>query len=182
MPAETHSHHAPLDRGEVFSNVADRLGEILQIDSSSIKDTDSLSDDLHADSLALFELIEMLEDEFGERSVGLGVELDTYGHGARHQLLDQVQAITVATPDIEYPHRTPQVESGLALQDVPVAPQLTLVGYLSHAGHPPPRGLLRLVWRGVGVIVRVVRRVNLGDFVRRGARAEIVEPALRALY
>ena len=76
MPAETHTHHAPLDRGEVFSIVADRLGEVLQIDPSSIKDADSLADDLHADSLALFELIEMLEDEFGERTVGLGVELE----------------------------------------------------------------------------------------------------------
>ena len=76
MPAETHTHQAPLERGEVFSIVADRLGEVLQIDPSSIKDTDSLADDLHADSLALFELIEMLEDEFGERTVGLGVELE----------------------------------------------------------------------------------------------------------
>ena len=77
MPAETHTHHASLDRTRILEIVKDRLGEILQIEPSSINETDSLANDLHADSLALFELVEALEDEFGERTVGLRSETET---------------------------------------------------------------------------------------------------------
>lgn len=76
MPAETHTHHAPLDRSRVVEIVVDRLGEILEIDPSTIAEADSLVDDLHADSLALYQLIEELTDEFGERTVGDGLEAE----------------------------------------------------------------------------------------------------------
>lgn len=68
MPAETHTH-ASMDRGRILEIVQDRLGEILEIDPSSIGETDSLVADLHAGSLAQYELIEALVDEFGERTL-----------------------------------------------------------------------------------------------------------------
>ena len=79
MPAETHTHGAPLDRAAVLDLVVEQLAEILQIDAESVRDavangTDRLVEDLKADSIALFELVEALEDEVGERSVGLEVE------------------------------------------------------------------------------------------------------------
>jgi acyl carrier protein len=75
LPAETHQH-ASLDRARIFEIVQDRLGEILEIEPSTIKETDSLVDDLHADSLAQYQLVEALVDEFGERTVGPGIEAD----------------------------------------------------------------------------------------------------------
>lgn len=74
MPAETHTHFESLDRQRVFEIVQERLGEILEIDPSTINETDSLVDDLHADSLALYELFGALAEEFGERTVGTDAE------------------------------------------------------------------------------------------------------------
>lgn len=76
MPAETHTHFASLDRQRIVEIVQERLGEILEIEPSSIKETDSLVDDLHADSLAQYQLVEALVDEFGERTVGPGIEAE----------------------------------------------------------------------------------------------------------
>ena len=76
MPAETHTHFASLDRARIVEIVQDRLGEILEIEPSTIKETDSLVDDLHADSLAQYQLVEALVDEFGERTVGPGIETE----------------------------------------------------------------------------------------------------------
>ena len=52
----------------------DRLSDILEVDPSSIHEGDSFNDDLDADSLALIELAEALEEELGERSVGFRIE------------------------------------------------------------------------------------------------------------
>ena len=76
MPAETHTHHAPLDRSRILEIVQDRLGEILEVDPDSIGESDSLVDDLGAGSLELYQLVEALVDEFGERTVGDGIEPD----------------------------------------------------------------------------------------------------------
>lgn len=69
MPAETHTHSAPLDRARVLEIVQELLGDILEIDPSSISETDSLVEDLHADSIAQYQLVEALISEFGERTV-----------------------------------------------------------------------------------------------------------------
>lgn len=69
MPAETHTHSAPLDRSRVLEIVQELLGEILEIDPSGIAETDSLVEDLHADSIAQYQLVEALISEFGERTV-----------------------------------------------------------------------------------------------------------------
>ena len=74
VPAETHVEHGPLDRQAVFEIVRDRLADILEIEPSSISEGQSFVDDLNADSLALIELVEALEEELGERSVGFRID------------------------------------------------------------------------------------------------------------
>ena len=73
MPAETHVERGPLGRQEVFELVRDRLADILEIDASTISEGQSFADDLEADSLALIELVEALEEELGERTVGFRI-------------------------------------------------------------------------------------------------------------
>lgn len=74
MPAETHVEQGPIDRQEILALVRDRLADILEIEPSSINEGDSFADDLDADSLALIELVEALEEELGERTVGFRIE------------------------------------------------------------------------------------------------------------
>lgn len=74
MPAETHVEQNPMTRDEVLTLVRDRLADILEIEPSDINEGDSFQDDLDADSLALIELVEALEEEVGERTVGFRIE------------------------------------------------------------------------------------------------------------
>src|SRR5918992_4613037 len=74
VPAETHVEQGPLSRGEVFALVRDRLADILEIDPSTIREGQSFQDDLDADSLALIELVEALEEELSERTVGFHID------------------------------------------------------------------------------------------------------------
>ena len=74
MPAETHVEQGPLDRNGVFEIVRANLADILEIDPATISEGQSFVDDLDADSLALIELVEALEEDLGERSVGFRIE------------------------------------------------------------------------------------------------------------
>jgi acyl carrier protein len=74
VPAETHVEHGPMDRQAVVDLIRDRLADILEIDPAGINEGDSFADDLEADSLALIELVEALEEELGERSVGFRID------------------------------------------------------------------------------------------------------------
>jgi acyl carrier protein len=74
VPAETHVEHSPMDRSEVFDLIRDRLADILEIDAGAISEGQSFADDLGADSLALIELVEALEEELAERTVGFRIE------------------------------------------------------------------------------------------------------------
>lgn len=74
MPAETHMEQSPMTRNEVFELIRDRLSDILEIEPDQIREGDSFADDLEADSLALIELVEALEEELGERTVGFRIE------------------------------------------------------------------------------------------------------------
>jgi acyl carrier protein len=74
VPAETHVEQGPIGRQEVVDLIRDRLADILEIEPSAIHEGDSFADDLDADSLALIELVEALEEELGERSVGFRIE------------------------------------------------------------------------------------------------------------
>jgi len=64
----------PMTRKEIFELIRDRLADILEIDTGQIREGDSFADDLDADSLALIELVEALEEELGERTVGFRIE------------------------------------------------------------------------------------------------------------
>jgi acyl carrier protein len=64
VPADS----APLDRDEIFEIVRDRLADILEIEPATITEGDSFVDDLDADSLALIELVEALEEELSDQS------------------------------------------------------------------------------------------------------------------
>ncbi|MGH9150079.1 MAG: acyl carrier protein [Acidimicrobiales bacterium] len=74
MPAETHVERSPMDRRQVFELIRDRLADILEIDAGTISEGASFGDDLEADSLALIELVDALEEELGERSVGFRID------------------------------------------------------------------------------------------------------------
>src|SRR3954464_5411312 len=74
MPAETHVEHGPLGRDEIFEIVRDRLADILEIEPATISEGQSFVDDLDADSLALIELVEALEEEIGNRTVVFRIE------------------------------------------------------------------------------------------------------------
>lgn len=74
MPAETHMEQPPMTRQEVVDLVRDRLADILEVEPDKINEGDSFADDLDADSLALIELVEALEEELGERTVGFRIE------------------------------------------------------------------------------------------------------------
>ncbi len=74
MPAETHVEKGPMDRQEIFELIRDQLADILEIDPGTIAESSSFAEDLNADSLALIELVEGLEEELGERTVGFRIE------------------------------------------------------------------------------------------------------------
>jgi acyl carrier protein len=74
VPAETHVEQGPMGRPEVLELIRDRLADILEIEPGQIQEGDSFADDLDADSLALIELVEALEEELSERSVGFRIE------------------------------------------------------------------------------------------------------------
>jgi acyl carrier protein len=74
MPAETHVATGPLGPDEVLALVRERLAEILEIDEGRVTREARFAEDLEADSLALIELVEALEEELGERTVGFTVD------------------------------------------------------------------------------------------------------------
>ena len=63
-----------MDRKQVFELIRDRLSDILEIEPSEVTEGKSFVDDLQADSLALIELVEAIEEEVGERTVGFRIE------------------------------------------------------------------------------------------------------------
>ncbi len=68
------SANGPPERSEIFEIVRDRLADILEIEPSTISEGQSFVDDLDADSLALIELVEALEEELSDRTVGFRIE------------------------------------------------------------------------------------------------------------
>ncbi|MGI9034277.1 MAG: acyl carrier protein [Acidimicrobiales bacterium] len=74
MAPDTNVQHGPLDRQAVLDLVRDRLADILEIDPSAINEGASFSDDLDADSLALIELVEALEEALSDRAGGFRID------------------------------------------------------------------------------------------------------------
>ena len=63
-----------MSREQVLTLIRDRLADILEIDPSTINEGDSFADDLDADSLALIELVEAIEEEVGEHAQGFRID------------------------------------------------------------------------------------------------------------
>lgn len=63
-----------LDGDEVFRIIRERLADILEIDEDRITMEASFTEDLSADSLALIELVEALEQELEDRAEGFRIE------------------------------------------------------------------------------------------------------------
>ena len=74
MPAETHVERGSLGPDEVLVLIRERLADILEIDEATVTRDSRFVDDLAADSLALIELVESLEEELGERTVGFSFD------------------------------------------------------------------------------------------------------------
>ena len=74
MPAETHSVSEPHSYEDVVDLIKERVCEILGLEPNEISDSSSFVGDLGADSLAMLALIDALEADLGERSVGFAVE------------------------------------------------------------------------------------------------------------
>jgi acyl carrier protein len=74
LPAETHVERSPLNRKEVLELIRGCLADILEIKPDTIAEGASFGDDLGADSLALIELVEALEEELSERTVGFRID------------------------------------------------------------------------------------------------------------
>jgi acyl carrier protein len=76
VPAETHVERSPLDRKQVFELIRGCLADILEVEPETITEGKSFGDDLGADSLALIELVEALEEELSDRTVGFRIDDD----------------------------------------------------------------------------------------------------------
>ncbi len=63
-----------LTRREVLDLVRNQLAEILEIEPSEIAESSSFADDLKADSLALIELVEALEEQLSDRIEGFRID------------------------------------------------------------------------------------------------------------
>ncbi len=72
MPSDT----APMDRAAVFEIIRDRLADILEIEASTISEGQSFTDELEADSLALIELVEAIEEAMSDQVEGFRIEDD----------------------------------------------------------------------------------------------------------
>lgn len=79
MAGETRGSDGPLGPDEVFALIRERIAEILEIDASRVERDSHFTEDLEADSLALIELVEALEEELGRRVAGFRIEDEDLG-------------------------------------------------------------------------------------------------------
>ncbi len=74
MASETGPSTAGPGGDEVFRIIRERLADILEIEESRITMEASFQEDLSADSLALIELVEALEQELADVATGFRIE------------------------------------------------------------------------------------------------------------
>ena len=103
MPAETHSHRGPIDRGELERIVREQLSEILEVEPDAVGPDARLREDLDADDYALLELVESVEAELGERMVGLSIDDEDVAEW--RTVRDAIESVTAGLD-------TPATESG----------------------------------------------------------------------
>ena len=65
---------ASIERSQVLATVARNLAEILEIDAAQVAEDKSFKDDLGADSIALIELVDTLEQEFSATLEGFAFD------------------------------------------------------------------------------------------------------------
>ena len=65
---------ASIERSQVLDVVSRSLAEILEIDVSQVAESKSFKDDLGADSIALIELVDTLEQEFSSTLEGFAFD------------------------------------------------------------------------------------------------------------
>jgi acyl carrier protein len=63
-----------MSRQEVLELVQSQLADILEIEPDAISESSSFAEDLNADSLALIELVEALEEELSRRVAGFRID------------------------------------------------------------------------------------------------------------
>ena len=76
MAETTDGQRAPMSRVEVLALVRAQLADILEIEPDAINESSSFAEDLNADSLALIELVEGLEEELSSRVQGFRIDDD----------------------------------------------------------------------------------------------------------
>lgn len=64
----------PLERADILAMISEHLSSILEIDKGQVEEGSSFADDLEADSLALIELVELLEEDLAERMPNFRIE------------------------------------------------------------------------------------------------------------
>ena len=83
---------SPPSRDDILALVRTQLAEILEIDADSIAE-DATFDDLGADSLALIELVEAIEEGLAERVAGFHIDdEDLEGLASVRSAVDYVTA------------------------------------------------------------------------------------------
>jgi acyl carrier protein len=65
---------AEVTKEEIFETLRGHLADILEIDPSKISESASFTEDLNADSLALIELVEAIEDEYSKGENAFRIE------------------------------------------------------------------------------------------------------------
>ncbi len=76
MPAETHVGRDRLGPDDVVRCVRFNTAEVLELADADVALDARLVDDLGADELALIDLVEAIEEELGERTVGFAIADD----------------------------------------------------------------------------------------------------------
>jgi acyl carrier protein len=93
MPAETHVGRDRLGPDDVVRCVRFNTAEVLELPDVDIALDARLVDDLGADELGLIDLVEAIEEELGERTVGFAIDDDDLADVATvRDLVDVVSA------------------------------------------------------------------------------------------
>lgn len=79
MPAETHVSHSPLQPDDLVEIVCRQVSDVFALDVDAVSLDADLRADLGADDLALIDLVEAIEAELGDRTVGFSFADDALG-------------------------------------------------------------------------------------------------------
>lgn len=74
MPAETHMSGEPMTRAELLSEVCARVGELCGAPEGAVTPDARFVEDLGFDDATLIDVVTAIEEEFGERNVGIALD------------------------------------------------------------------------------------------------------------